>query len=417
MRAGLDVYLFPAVVGGGWGDIEEVLLAGRDLARRGHRILLYRGAGRALPRSVEGPFEWPAHTRSTRLRPRAPRALTLSAWWGVAAAPPRDEPFGRAGPWAEESAAIERAYGPDDVVHVSFEEFARTLTSRQQTVERWREGGVPLREIRRKLRAPTVRAEVAAFHEAYAKFRGFDRPNVLHLYPSFEPSRAFAREFPAAVQCGPFWPERAARSIRRDPNRWIWYASPGSSARLADRIAQGVPSTRPPMTLDVRSPVALALPTTDRFRWRTLPPLPAGPWRARYAGADLRIATGSRTLLEALEAGGPFLYFNGVSGPAGAERRHRPEKIEALLRVWRKLGVDPQLRRDLADFSRLRNVASVLGRARTSAAWRRSFPRRRTVRGFRPPYDSAAELVARVADEFAHGKVRANALVARVRRG
>ena len=33
-RAAVDVYLFPSVVGGGLGDIEEVLAAGRELSRR-----------------------------------------------------------------------------------------------------------------------------------------------------------------------------------------------------------------------------------------------------------------------------------------------------------------------------------------------------------------------------------------------
>ncbi|HUI38514.1 MAG TPA: hypothetical protein VLY85_02675, partial [Thermoplasmata archaeon] len=128
----LDVYLFPAVVGGGLGDIEEVLLAGRVLAGRpGVRLLLFRAPGRPLPPNVEGPWDWPPTHRVDRPDPRSPRALTVSAEWGIAAAPQRPEPYGRAGPWALENEAVEDAYGRDAVLHVSFEEFARTLTSRE----------------------------------------------------------------------------------------------------------------------------------------------------------------------------------------------------------------------------------------------------------------------------------------------
>ncbi len=56
---GLDVYLFPAVVGGGLGDIEEVLLAGRRLARAGYPVHLFRRPGRPLPR-------WPSRPASRR---------------------------------------------------------------------------------------------------------------------------------------------------------------------------------------------------------------------------------------------------------------------------------------------------------------------------------------------------------------
>ncbi len=63
---GLDVYLFPAVVGGGLGDIEEVLLAGRRLARAGFPVYLFRRPGRPLPRSPGPPAG-----RSARSPPRA----------------------------------------------------------------------------------------------------------------------------------------------------------------------------------------------------------------------------------------------------------------------------------------------------------------------------------------------------------
>ena len=159
--------------------------------------------------------------------------MTLSAWWGVSAAPPRAGPLAGLGPWSEESAAVEAAYGAGNVLHVSFEEFARTLTSREQTFERWREGGVPLREIRERLRRPGTAGEIAEFHAAFRRFRGFDRADVLHLYPTFLPSRAFHREFPEAVACGPFLPEPVRPAPPPRPRRWAWYASPASSVAAA----------------------------------------------------------------------------------------------------------------------------------------------------------------------------------------
>jgi hypothetical protein len=417
-RAGLEVYLFPAVVGGGWGDIEEVLLAGRALARDGHPVLLYRRPGHPMPRSVDGPFAWPPVRRLRRLRPRAPRALTISAWWGVAAAPGRDEPYGRPGPWAEECAEIERAYGAENVLHVSFEEFARTYTSRAQTAERWREGGVPLREIRRRLAASGTAAEVETFRAAYAKFRGFAAPNVLHLYPGFGARPAFRREFPAAVVCGPFWPEPVRPRPRPRRDVWVWYASPGSSGRLAERIARELrPGPRGPVTLEVRSPQPLELPPGPGVRWVPLPALPNAAWRRRMASAELRIVTGSRTLLEAIVDGGPFVYFNGVSGRPGAERRHRPEKIEALLRAYRRQDVPRRIRRDLAEFSRLRSVGAVLVRASRDPRWRAAFPRELVVRGFPPPCDSAAELLRDIAQRFRARGGPAASQIARLRTG
>jgi hypothetical protein len=122
-------------------------------------------------------------------------------------------------------------------------------------------------------------------------------------------------------------------------------------------------------------------------------------------------------LLEGLAGGGPFLYFNGVTGTGRGMRRHRPEKIDALLRLWKRTRVSPGLRRDLADFSRLRSTSRVLDRARTDAAWRKSFPRQTRPLGFVAPFDDAGRLVEQVARAFAGARFNAAELVARVRRG
>jgi hypothetical protein len=401
----LDIYLQPAVVGGGLGDIEEVLAVGRKLAAAGLQLRRYRRPDRPMPRTVDGPWDWPPVVRRTTLDPRAERALTVTPWWGVSAAPRSDQ--SGAGPWGPETGDIEQAYGSDRVVHLSLEEFARTLTSRQQTGERWREGGVSSREIRRRLRDPRHAREIDEFHREYRRWRALDRPNVLHLFSGFRPSRAFAREFPEAIQTGPIWPSvtdsGGPRAPSRRSNRWIWYASPSTSERLALAVATAFDVARParrPLELQVRSPRPLALPTRPGLRWRRLPPLSAASWHRRFRSAELRIVTGSRTLLEALELGGRFLYFNGVTHGPPRTRRHRPEKIDALLAAWRARGVSRRLRRDLSDFARLRSVGPVLSRALRDERWRRSFPPPSFAVGFRPPWDDAGELIVNWVDRW-----------------
>lgn len=413
---GLDVYLLPAVVGGGLGDIEEVLLAGRILDRAGFPATLLRLPGRPLPRSVEGPWAWPAHRRVERPDPRHPRALTLSAWWGVSAAPDEARAFGRGGPWSEERAAIERAYAPGSVLHVSFEEFARTLTSREQCIERLREGGIPLRDIRRRSTTPEFAREVREFHDAFVRFRAFGRRDVLHLYPTFRPARAFQREFPAAVQTAPFWPERVkVPRSRRGP--WVWYASPASSTRLAADLARHWPPRGPTTTIAVRAPSPFPLPPARGLRWARLTPEDGRSWRRRLAAAPMRVVTGSRTLLEALVDGGPFLYYNGTTGAGRSARRHRPEKVDALLDAWARLGLAGPLLHDLAEFSRGRAVGRIAGRARDDRRWRAAFPHVLPVTGFRPPYDDAERLLVGVARALATGHFPVPALVHAVRSG
>jgi hypothetical protein len=145
--------------------------------------------------------------------------------------------------------------------------------------------------------------------------------------------------------------------------------------------------------------------------------MPSDRWRRAWASAELRIATGSRTFLESLADGGPFLYFNGVTGPTASARRHRPEKILSLLELWRGAGVDPALVRDLGDFSRLRAIGRVLKRARDDPTFAFRFPRTTVVRGFRGSYRDAGVLVERAALAFASGTLGAVELVAALRRG
>ena len=417
--ADVDVYLFPAVVGGGLGDIEEVLAAGDALARAGFRLRLLRLGDRALPRSVDGPWSWPRLARRTTLSRRGRAALTVAPSWGVSAAPGRPGALGRGGAWEAEAAAIEAAYGPRSTLHVSLEEFARTLTARSEDRERLREGGVPARALAERLRRSERAGEQAALRAAYRRFRGFDRPNVLHLYASFRPDPEFEREFPEAVVTGPLWPAGRVASPRRGspPGRreWVWYASPASAETIAPEVVEGLRGVRPPIHLVVR---------TDRS-WRWIPPAaratvlagprPARAWQRRFAAAELRIVTGSRTLLEAMALGGPFLYFNGVLGAGRRRRRHRPEKLRALLEVARTAGVAPGLRRDLAEFAQGRRVASIVRRAAGRVGpWAR-FPSTWPLTGFRPPFDDAGRLLVDVARALARAPDDAPGVVARFR--
>jgi hypothetical protein len=414
----VDVYLLPAVVGGGLGDIEEVLAAGRELARAGFPTLLYRRPGHPLPRSVDGPWDWPRYVRLDRLRPRAPAALTISPAWGISAAPTRNEAFGRGGPWEVECADIERTYGPRSTLHVSLEEFARTLPSVGEDRERLREGGIGHRDLGARLRRSRREGELERFRAAFHRFRAFDRPNVLHVFAGFERNTRFAREFPNAVQTGPLW-SRAPTGTRARARsvEWVWYASPASAEHLAFRILEGLSAARSPRHLYVRSPRPwkIALPS-DRVELDTGSVRPA-EWRRRFAGADLRIVTGSRTLLEALELGRPFLYFNGTLGAATRTRRHRPEKIVALLSVLRQQDVSPDVIRDLSDFARGRRVPEVVRRAADrSDGWSR-FPRRVRPVGFRAPYEDAGRLIVRTARALARAPRQAEEIVDRVRAG
>ena len=316
---------------------------------------------------------------------------------------------------------MEHAYGPASTLHVSLEEFARTLPSSAENRERLREGGVPRRALSARLARSRRSGEVDEFRAAFRRYRAFDRSNVLHLFATFRTDPAFAREHPEAVQTGPLWPRRGplapAPSRRRGGREWVWYASPASAEVIAPGVVDGLALETPPIRLYVRThrPWTVTLPA-DRVEV-TAGPIDPARWRRRFADAELRIVTGSRTLLEAMELGGPFLYFNGVLGDGAGRRRHRPEKIAAWLDLARAAGVPPTLRRDMADFARGRRVRSVVrNAARGDDGWAR-FPRRLGPVGFRPPYDDAGQLVVAVARALADAPAAAATIVARVRAG
>jgi hypothetical protein len=392
-----------------------VVAGARALALDRHPLLLYRRPGERLPVGVE-PRRWELPVRRVgRIRPRSSRALTLSFDWGVTAAPERPGPLGRAGPWSEEAAAIERAYGTDRVLHVSLGEFARTLGSRRQVAERYREGGKPTRWIRTHLAGPRGRAEAATAHALYRRFRGFDEPRVLHLFPTFGRASSFSREFPEAVPTGPLWEEPFLAPKVQDRGEWVWYASPSSSTALLPAFHELGRALTGELRVHVRGfdPTDLPGGSAGPLRLSSLGFLARRAWRRRFATAELRIVTGGRSLLEAVQLGGPFLYFNGVTGTGPRRRRHRPEKLDALLGGW-GTELRPELRRELGDFARARNAAAILRRAAGDAGWRRSFPARPPPPAYAAPYDEGGALLRSLALALASGEGAA-ALVARAR--
>ncbi|MCI4366562.1 MAG: hypothetical protein L3K08_02290 [Thermoplasmata archaeon] len=380
--AALAVYLLPAVVGGGRGDIEDLRAVGEALRPAGFPILLPTGTHHALPLPPGEFAEWTFVRLDRHLRRRALRALTVVPQFGICAAPARAGPFGRAGPWADVVDALETSYGKDRVVHVSLEEFARNLSAARQESERLREGGVPTRRIRALRRTPAWARDVGRMRRLWRRYHELDRPNLLSLVPTFVPSRGCRRDFPELLECGPVPPppERSAPSPPRPPRRdrearWVWYASPSTSTILLDGLGEGSQRAARPLSIAVRTPRPFPVEKVPKgIRWTWIDRASRTDWEAQFRSADLRIVTGSRSLLEALALGGPFLYFHGATGKGPRRRAHRPEKIQNLLYLWRSSGVPRRLRRDLADFARGRGVAGIVERALSGPGWSGMFP-------------------------------------------
>jgi hypothetical protein len=276
-------------------------------------------------------------------------------------------------------------------------------------------------EISARTKDATTSGETATFRAAFRRFRAFDRPNVLHLFTTFRRDTAFAREFPDAVQTGPLWPERYTRKRRRREGggtaEWVWYASPASAERLAPAVLAGLATVHPPPHLFVVTPRPWKRESLHGRVTVTSESVPTARWKDQFVRAELRIVTGSRTLLEAMELGGPFLYFNGILGRGARVRRHRPEKLTALLDLARKAGVGASLRRDLADFARGRRVREVVARAATGSGGWNEFPSRWDAGSFRPPFDNAGSLIVDLARALARPDAGASSLVRRVRSG
>jgi hypothetical protein len=134
-------------------------------------------------------------------------------------------------------------------------------------------------------------------------------------------------------------------------------------------------------------------------------------WSRAFASAGLRIVTGSRTLLEALALGRPFLYYNGTMGDGPRRRRHRPEKVQALLAAWTRAGVPPRIRKDVSDFSLGRRVASIVRSAASDPSWRDGWPPRLAPEAFPAEREDGGRYLSALAREFARGRTTAAELV------
>ncbi|HEY6237597.1 MAG TPA: hypothetical protein VIZ68_00230 [Thermoplasmata archaeon] len=415
----MDVYLFPSVVGGGRGDVEEVLIVGRRLARAGAPVYLLRGPGRRLPTGIDASFAWPPHRKITVPARTRARAITVSSYFGATAEGARGGPLGGAGPWSEERDAVERAYGIGDTLHVSLEEFARTGSARWHAEERWREGGMNRRDRIARRSTPEGRRDLVEFRALYRKFRAFDRSNLLALFPGFLPSGAFARECPESVQCGPLWPSPPQPRYRPGPagaaRSVVWYAGPSSSGRIAGPVLEGLASARVPVRMTVRSSRPMVLRPSGPIRVDVVGSLPSPAWAARWRRADLAIVSGSRTLLEAIERGVPFLYFNGLLGRGPATRRHRPEKIVGLLRWLRAEHAPLRVRRALSEFSRGRRVPDSVRAALTARGRGTWVPRRSRSSAYPPGFGDAGTLIESLARRFGGEPIDAPSLVRSVR--
>jgi hypothetical protein len=408
------VYLLPTIVGGGRGDIEEIRAAAFAIRGPGVRLHLYRPAGMVWPVGAREVRSWSVDRVERTLRIEGDRALTISAAFGVTAAAGHPGRFGRAGPWAGTVRALESLYGAGRVLHLSLEEFGRNLSAAQQESERWREGGRTGKELRVLRARADWTGRVARMRRLYRKYRALDRANLLVVIPTFLPSRSYRREFPEVIQCGPIPPPPPARrpmlpnpaaGSSRAPANWFWYASPSTSPALIPGLRRGSEAARRRLRLTVRSPRPFPSGSFgEQLSIRRVDPLAARGWDRIFRGSDLRIVTGSRSLLEALELGGPFLYYNGAGGRGAARRAHRPEKIRGLLELWRRAGVAASLRADLRDFARGRRVGPIVLRALTEPGWRKTFPERPLPTGFPEPYGGGDRLLRAIVADWSEGE-------------
>lgn len=437
------VYLFPCRIQQGWGDVEELALAARALHRSGLPLAYLepsgtergKGAGRRHDRRAipvdpgeAGPVVFPPHRRLQAPFGRG-KAIVLATWWGVTAR--RHDLVGGPlpGPLEGRVGAVVEAHGPRQVLHVSLEEFASDQRSREVLSEGLRQAGWTEERRRRALASPAGRSQKREFHRAFVLARAGERDDVLHLCGSFAPDRASHREFPFLLPIlpfgappGPSFPRpRRPRSVPRV----IWYASPPSSARFARLLYPALAKVGRPVRLEVRAAretgAALSAVARDpAVDLQLLPELPPRSWRARWDGADLRIASGSLSLLESVRRALPFLYFNGISqGEAGEPRGFRREKLLSLLRALEGTRGSSGFAADLVSFADGEGLAPVLERALSATGrWQRSAElalRSLTAHAARSSLDGDRFLV-QVAWDFARDAGPVTTFVPKVRR-
>lgn len=385
------VYLFPVRIQQGWGDVQELAVAAWALERSGEFDLLYltggssgatRGDRRAEPVDPHdaGPIDFPPVRVVRRPLGRGPAAV-LATWYGTTGRRHDAEGGPLPGTIEDRVERVRAAHGPRSTLVVSLEEFASDQPSSEVLDEGMRQAGWSSARRQRQLASPEGARERALYHRAFGLARGAEREDVLHLVATFRPDPRARREFPFLVPVGPVRPRAPPvpgprRRPRREGRRAlvVWYASPASSPAFAGRLLPALARTGVPLDLWVRGcPGAVGTgtgsPTTVRVR--ELPPSERARWSATWRRADLRIASGSQSLVEAATLGAPMLYFNGlVQGPGEPPRGFRREKLLSLLRGLRAAGAPSQVLRDLEDFADGRNLERVVRRALGSFRWK-----------------------------------------------
>ncbi len=389
----IPIYILPARIQAGWGDIVEMSRACEWLAGPQTHLLHLRRKTcgrdqnfREDPRTVPidpGTVDLPGfrdilevdHPEGTG------RAVVLVPWWGLTCrqkargGPPRPK-----GIFFDTLTRIAEQHGRENVLVLSLEEFASNRDSRTARREALRQAGLPPDPRNATDGADWVRR----YHRAFEAARGGRDPRVLHLFGAFAEDRSAGREFPFTVCIGPFGCPPAS-TIRRvtgphrfiPPYRVVWYASPESSPEFLYRMLGDLRDAPERIDLWIRTgtlwgPERRPEAIPPRVRVRFLPWQSSQVWDHTLVGAHLVIVGGSQSLVDALAAGKPFLYFNGFSsGSAGDSRAYRREKLQNLLTAWKARGVSVRVRQDLLDFADARSPGKVLLRALRDPRWSR----------------------------------------------
>ncbi len=402
----LPVYVFPCRIQQGLGEWVETGRAVRLLPGAGYplyhlRSASSRGEPRADPRAVpldpsrKGAEPFPP-VRPLTVPVRAPRAVAVVTWFGLTARH-RDAAGERVpGPLADRFERL-RAAHPEGLLVLSLEEFGTARTSREAVTEGLRQAGITGEPLRQLLRTPGGRDRIRRYREAFGRARAGEREDVLHLFPEFFPSLPALREFPFALPIAPFSPQRPGRRAKvpgppRSPFQVVWYASASTAPRLLGPLVEALGGLSRSVELTVRpgpswGPLVRTSIGSPSVRVAFLRPQGRQRWERRLGRADLRVVGGSQTLLEAVFAATPFLYFNGaLPTPSGRTVGFRREKLLSLLRRVPSRPAERAVARDLLAFADLRGVRGVVGRAASSRTWRSGCGRlaQHAVQGFPP---------------------------------
>lgn len=384
----VSVYVAPARIQRGWGDVVELFHAIRALQGLSVEFCTLsavklppgyppRNDPRVIPVDPEelpsGDFPVIPWSRDPR---RGDRAVVLVTWWGVSGDRTSRAGDGISpGPYAAAVAQLRKEFGEDRVLLISLEEFAAcqdSATSRREVLRQAGRRSSPDNDWQRRYR------------DAYRNARGAEEPRVLHLFGTFAEERGARREFPFMIPVGPFgWPTQA--SLRKTevahPGRKkflvAWYATSESAPLFLRKLVEDLPANRDPIEFEVRTEKELEdafrrLPLPEGITLRVLPRLPLHAWERKVRDSDLVIVGGSQSLVDVLRIRVPFLYFNGFLGsPGEPARAFRREKLRSLVNAWKARGVSGRVLRDLSDFADARRTSTVLLRALGDAEWRR----------------------------------------------